>query len=305
MKSMSIAIGMVMAMTLASAAEAAPGKRIAFVDARLDNWHANTFLDLIRGDLKSRGYDVTGCHALDEAGGKEWSAKRHVPYFADLNALAKSADVFMVLAPSNPEVHLELVRKLLPFGRPIWVDKTFAPDLAGAKEIFRLADERKIPLETASALRYTHVQRAARELKPEHLRHLVCWSPGRSVAEYLVHPVEMAVSVLGSEALAVNARSDERDGLTVTVEFSRTRTATIHLMLGSDQEYAATLATRNDIRHVTVDGHALFRDACAGILDFFDRGTPTIDRAETLAIMRILDAARDPAARTGFVPLAE
>ena len=56
---------------------------------------------------------------------------------------------------------------------------------------------------------------------------------------------------------------------------------------------------------MAVDGNALFRDACAGVLDFFDRKAPTFDRAETLAIMKILDAVRDPAARTGFVDLNE
>lgn len=291
--------------TMGTEASAAAGKRIAFIDAKLDNYHANIFLEHIRGGLKDRGYAVTACHALDEPGGIEWAKKNNIPYIADPKQLGKLADVFMILAPSNPELHLELVKKVVGFGKPVWVDKTFAPDLKTAKEIFALADAKKIPLETASALRHTLVQRAVQELKRENLRHVVCWAPGRSVGEYLVHPAEMAVSVLGPEVVALNARPDERDGLTVTVEFTRSRTAVIHLMLGSDQEYAATLATRNDIRHVTVDGHVLFRDACAGILDFFDRKAPTFDRAETIAIMKILDAAQDPAARMGFVRLEE
>ncbi len=286
-------------------AESAPGKRIAFVDAKLDNYHANIFLDAMRGDLKSRGWDVTACHALDEAGGKVWAGAKGVRYLADPKQLGKAADAFMILAPSNPEVHLELVKKVVGFGKPVWVDKTFAPDLATAREIFRLADERKVPVETASALRYTAVQAAAKEFGNANLRHVVCWSPGRSVGEYLVHPAELAVSVLGPDALRAMARPDEGEGLVVTVEFSRSRTATLHLMLGSNQPYAATLATGKDVRHVMADGNVLFRDACAGILDFFDAKAPTFDRAETLAIMKILDAVRDPASRTGFVSLGE
>jgi hypothetical protein len=44
-------------------------------------------------------------------------------------------------APSTPETHLELCQAVLPFGKATYVDKTFAPDLATAREIFALADQ--------------------------------------------------------------------------------------------------------------------------------------------------------------------
>jgi hypothetical protein len=39
------------------------------------------------------------------------------------------------------------------------------------------------------------------------------------------------------------------------------------------------------------------------MLDFFAAGKELVDRRETMAIMRILDASRDPAALQGFVKL--
>lgn len=299
------AVAMVVAMGLAPASDAASGKRIAFVDAKLDNYHANVFLEHLRGSLKDRGYTVSACHALDEAGGREWAKKNTIPYVSDPKQLGKAADVFMVLAPSNPELHLELVKKVVGFGKPVWVDKTFAPDLKTAVELFSLADKHQVPMETASALRYTPIQSAAEEIGNANLQHVVCWAPGRSIGEYLVHPTEMAVSLLGPEVRRLTAVPDAGDGLTVTVEFSRSRTAVIHLMIGTKQPYTATLATADTVTHRGIDGGDLFRDACAGLLDFFDRKAPTFARAETLAIMRILDAVRDPAARMGFVPLGE
>ena len=36
------------------------GKRIGFVDLNLDNYHANVFLQALRGPLLSRGFTVAG-----------------------------------------------------------------------------------------------------------------------------------------------------------------------------------------------------------------------------------------------------
>src|SRR6266404_727914 len=127
------------------------GKRIGFVDYKLENYHANVFLKAIRDTPKSRGFSVTGCFAMDEAGGKDWASKNAVEYFASPEALNGHVDCYMVLAPSNSEVYLELCRKVLPFGKITYVDKTFAPDLKTAREIFALADVHRVPVQTSSA----------------------------------------------------------------------------------------------------------------------------------------------------------
>ena len=114
-------------------------RRIGFLDLRPDNSHSNSFLGAVRGDLASRGFEVGGCFALDEAIGREWAETNRVPYCDGAEELNRRADFVMVLAPSNPEVHLELCRMVFPHGKPTYVDKTFAPSLAVAEEIFGLA----------------------------------------------------------------------------------------------------------------------------------------------------------------------
>jgi predicted dehydrogenase len=160
-------------------------KRIAFVDYKLENFHANVYLKAFRNQLKDRGYEVTGCHAMDEADGRKWAEKNRVPYFADVLKLNDAADFFVVLAPSNPEMHLNLARLVFPFGKPTYVDKTFAPHLGTAKEIFALADQHRTAVQTTSALRYTAVQKKLKELGGrEKLRHITTWGGGSSFGEY-------------------------------------------------------------------------------------------------------------------------
>lgn len=265
-------------------------RRLGFVDVKADNFHANTYRDLLRGDLAGRGWTLAACRAEQVEGGRAWAKAAGVPHAETWDELNDRCDAFVVLAPSNPEAHLPMVKALAGYGKPVWVDKTFATGLADARAIFAVADAAGIPLETCSALRSTAAQAAARDLGRDALRHVVAWAPGGTAREYLVHPLEMAVSVLGPGAVRLERRGDDKNWQ-VFIEFTGGRTALVHLALGSDLPFSATLATREEVRHVTVDGDTLFRDAFSSVLDFLDRRAPTFDRAETLAIMALLEAA--------------
>jgi len=135
-------------------------RRVGFVDYRLENFHANTYLALIRGDLAHRGFTVTGCWALDADAGREWANRNRVPWYESAAAMDPHVDCYCVLAPSNPALHEELCRAVLGSGKPVYVDKTFAPSLAVAERIYALADRHGAAIQTSSALRYTNVRRA-------------------------------------------------------------------------------------------------------------------------------------------------
>jgi hypothetical protein len=67
--------------------------------------------------------------------------------------------------------------------------------------------------------------------------------------------------------------------------------------------YAAMVTTSKESKYIEVDTKPLFVDAAAALLDFFAAGRELVDRQETLTLMRLLDAARDPAALEGGVKL--
>jgi len=277
-------------------------KRIGFVDYDPNNFHANVYLGLLRGDLKRRGYAVSGVLAMRDKPGREWADANDVPYYASAEALDKAADFYVVLAPSNPEVHLELCRMVFPFGKTTYVDKTFAPDLAAARKIFALADKHKVKVQTTSALRYTGVQDYVRQVGRARVRHMVAWGGGRSFNEYAIHPVELVVSCMGPKAESLLRRGTGSQSQ-LLVNFSGGRTAVIHVYTRSDTPFMATVTTARETRHLPVDGSRIFHDTAAAILDLFDTGKPAIDRRESLMIRRILDAAGNPRARKGFVKL--
>lgn len=276
-------------------------KRIGFIDDDLDNFHANTYLDALRGPLADRGCEVAGATALQAEKGAAWAAEKGVPYFDTVAELADAVDVFAVLAPSTPETHLGLCEQALPYGKPTFVDKTFAPDPATAERIFAMADEYEAPIQTTSALRTTNVQAEVAQMN-DLLVSVAQWAGGASFDEYGIHPVELAVSCLGLEPQRLMIGGAEHHP-TLLIEFDHGRVATIDFNASEYVPFVAVLTSDRSCKAVVVDDSKLFVDAAAAILDFYDAGEALVPRGETMAVLRILEAAKNPAAREGWVAI--
>ena len=290
------------ALAAVGAAVASKGPRIGFVDLNLDNYHASVFLQALRGPLEARGFVVAGATGTKQSESRAWAEKNKVPFFETEAALNDAVDFFMVLAPSNPEVHLDLCRRVLPFSKPTYVDKTFAPDYSTAQKIFALADEHGTPIQTSSALRYTNVQGEIRKSDPAKIEHMVTWGGGGSFDEYAIHPLELLISVMGHEATALMRRGTlERAQL--LIDFTGGRTGVVNVFPKTNTAFTASFTTDKATRHVEVDVSKIFVNNQAAIMDFFEAGKPNIDRRESLTLMRLLDAARDPRALNAFLKL--
>lgn len=275
--------------------------RIGFVDDDLNNFHADTYLQAIRGPLAERGFTVAACTALQADAGRSWAAKNDVPYFDGPAAMRDAVDVIAVLAPSTPATHLPLCEAVLPLGKPTFVDKTFAPDPATAERVFDLAAAHGVPVQSTSALRTTAIQKAAQGLAAP-LTAVNTWAGGSTFDEYGVHPMEIVVSCLGSDAVRLT-RAGGNDQFELLIEFAGGQTATVNFNAGEYVPFRAALTTRKGTEIFDIDDQVLFVDAASAILDFFAAGQPLVPRAETMTIMRLLNAAAKPECRSGWVAI--
>lgn len=275
--------------------------RIGFVDEQLDNYHANTYLGHIHNQLAGRNFEVAGCTAMDQDGGRKWAKENDVPWFDTTKEMDGHVDGYVVLAPSSPQIHLPLCEKVLPMGKPTYVDKTFAPDSATAQKIFDLADKHNAPVQTSSALRYSNVQDEVKNSGGiDAVQHMVVWGGGSSFEEYAIHPVELAISCMGADAQKLMRRGTGKYSQ-LLLDFEGGRTATLNVYVGGTP-FAASVTTEDTTKLINVDA-PIFVNMASAIMDFMEAGRAVIDREQTLAVMKILDAAKNPKALKKFIEI--
>lgn len=266
-------------------------KKIGFVDYYISEWHANNYPKWIALANEALGTDYRVAYAWaeldisprDGVNTAQWCEKFGVTPCATLQELCEKSDVILVLAPSDPDKHLPYAKEVLPFGKPTYIDKTFAPDLATAKEILTLAEQYGTPLFSSSALRYaTELEEIAGS------RQLAITGSGRTADEYLVHQAEMLVKTLHTGAK--KARAMQMGLLTVfEIAYEDDRRAT---MTFSPNALPFTLLAEGGEkprwRQVKSDFFpALLQD----ILRFYESGSVSFDVAETVEIMAIREKA--------------
>ena len=168
-------------------------KTIGFIDYYVSEWHANHYPIWIRELASKTGREYTVKYAwaemdaspVDGRSTEDWCRDFGVEHCESLKELCEKSDAIVILAPSNPETHLGYAEVALRYGKPTYIDKTFAPDLQTAQEIFALARKYRTPVFSSSALRY------ATELAqiPQNAEKLTITAGGSNLAEYLVHPL--------------------------------------------------------------------------------------------------------------------
>lgn len=267
-------------------------KTIGLIDCYLSEWHANHYPEWLRGAACELGLDFDIGYAwaerdvspLDGVSTEEWCRKNGAEVCQSIGELCEKSDAVIILAPSNPETHLPFARAALPYGKPTFIDKTFAPNLEEAREIFRIAEESGTPFFSTSALR------CATELREvgcfERLR---VTAGGSNLPEYIIHPLEMAVVLLNEPATVIRTEAQPEGGACavlrggsgrqVEIDYRSDLRYTLQVAAGADGD-RRTIAVRSDF----------FCELMKMMLRFFETGTPPFPPEQTMEIMRLRDA---------------
>lgn len=265
-------------------------KKIGFVDYYISEWHANNYPAWIKQANEKLGTDYEVAYAWAELDVSpvygettdEWCKRYGVTRCATVSELCEKSDVIIVLAPSNPEKHLQYAREVLPFSKRTYIDKTFAPDYKTAKEIFEIAEKYKTPFFSTSALRF------ADEL--ENLKgsnDLIITGGGSNFAEYMIHTVEMAVKLLDNPAQRVKVenigeqricRAETENGFETAIIFSPC------------EGFGINAKTENGkYTHCNIKSE-FFLNLITEIIKFFETGILPFDTKQTLEVMRLRTA---------------
>lgn len=262
-------------------------KTIGFVDYYISEWHANNYPIWIQEVAESLGEDICVKYAwaeeyvslMDGRNTDEWCAEFGVEKCDTIAELCEKSDYILVLSPSNPEKHLQYAKEVLKYKKNTYIDKTFAPDYATAKEIFDIAEENGTKFFSTSALRY-----AAELTELKDVNNLITLGGGGNFEEYIIHQIEMMVRLIPSPAKAVKV---SKQGLQYigNVDFEGGKKGTLIFAPSLPFAVCADEGTeQSTYKEINSD---FFKNLIEGILKFYKDGELPFDSKQTLEIMKI------------------
>jgi predicted dehydrogenase len=204
-----------------------------------------------------------------------FAKKQNVLVADTYDELLKNCDAVYVI--SHPEKHYEYAKAVLPYGKPTYIDKTFAPDFNTAEAIYELGGA---PFFSTSALRY------ATELEGfPGAENFTVTGGGSNFAEYSIHLVEMAVMLLNQPVKETEVKTVGNHKFCF---ITGTEGRTVTLVYAPGMAYSITALQNGKERQVPVKSD-FFKGLMASIIAFFESGKPPVSREETLAVLRLRD----------------
>jgi hypothetical protein len=263
-------------------------KKIGFIDYYISEWHADNYPAWIERICAEMGVDYKVAYAWAEldispvsgVSTDEWCEKFGAERCATIDELCEKSDVIVILSPSNPETHLRYAEEVLKHGKRTYIDKTFAPDSATAKEIFALGEKYNTTFFSTSALRY------ATELDSvDAPDSILVTGGGSNLPEYFIHLGEMVVKKMG----AIKSVKATRNGSQWIISAKTASGKDATMIYGCAMPY--NLYMTKDGRETWKSVKSPFFDGLiADMLRFFETGKTSFDPVETLYVSRLRDA---------------
>lgn len=259
--------------------------KIGIVDYFIDEWHSNTYLGLFDEAFKEMNLDYQISYGWAEMdrfenrlSTKEWCDKNNITVCDTIEELCEKSDRILILAPANPETHLRFVEKVFPFGKPTYVDKTFASDYATAKKIIELSKKYNTPFFTTSALRYASEINEFIGTKKVSID-----GGGRLLDEYVIHQLEMLVKTIGTGAEKLRLTNTEKETV-IEIAYPDERSATLHY----NADYPFIYRGEKNGEMVEVEPASdYFKVLICKILTFFETGEVDFKMEETAEVMKL------------------
>jgi len=216
-----------------------------------------------------------------------WCRKYGVQQANSLAEVVEECDCLVVLSPDNPEYHEELADLPLRSGKPIYIDKPFAPTLATAERMIAKARQHETPLMSSSALRFgSELEAMLHGCLAGLPVHFVATRGGGNFLTYAIHQLEMLVMTLGT-----GARRVMQCGLPETpimiIDYADGRRGMINLIPG--QPFQMSVFFGEQQTRVINSMDDFFPHFIDSMLEFFITRQSVVDLNETLEITALVE----------------
>lgn len=193
--------------------------------------------------------------------------------------------------------HLSQFEEIARFGKPVFIDKPFTTSSVEAKRIFALAEQHGTPVFSSSSLRYAAgIADLARD---EKVLGCVAHGPNAILPDfpgmfwYGIHTAEILFSMMGTGCREVRVGTTEGADVAVGI-WQDDRIGVLYGGRLGKVVFSATVFTDKGTRYAesakSPSGYSLLLQK---IMEFFKTGKSPIPQAETLEIIRFLEAANE------------
>ncbi len=286
----------------------------------LDTSHSIAFTKIMNVD-KDPGVAGFRMVAAYQWGSKDIRSSRcryaeYVPQIQEMGVeLVPSVDALLdkvdcvCLETNDGREHLWQAEKVFHAGKPCFIDKPLAHNLADALKIYELGKRCGAKYFSSSALRYGKVVQAARKGDYGRIRTVALTSPAPLEEQgthnyyswYGIHGFEPLVTAMGVGAEKVSCFRNDLDDA-VSIVYRDGRMAQLHLMRNAWAYTGYVLPEKPaslENPAVLSDGYPGYEPLLREIVQFFRTGVVPVPPEETIEIFALMEAAEMSAKRGG------
>ena len=226
-----------------------------------------------------------------------------------VEALIERCDRLMILSVDG-RIHLRQAEALFAAGKPVFVDKPVAGNLAGCIGLYKLAESRSVPCFSASSTRFgPMIADPAWRVEAGEVLGATSWGPLAYQAGmpelffYGIHGIEALFTAIGPGCESVTRVKTPVHDL-VTGVWSGGRVGVYRGLLQGSKSYGLTV--HGSEANVNLIEEPSYEALCREIGRFFKTGVSPVSPAETLEIYAFMEAADESVRRGGAaVEIAE
>jgi hypothetical protein len=255
--------------------------------------------------FKGGSPDIESSWSRVEEYTKTLREKFGVTIYDSIPELCRQVDVVMIESVDG-RPHLEQLKPVLAAKKPVYLDKPVAGTLRDALEVYRLANEARVPVFSASSLRFAKNTLAVRGGAIGTVTNAWCGSPAHlekthpDLFWYGVHGCESLFTVMGTGCLSVKRGSTADGKIEVIGKWAGGRTGTFREVEGYK---GRAEGTKGAMDVGAYDGYA---PLVAAVVKFYETGIAPVSPPETIEIFAFMEAADESKRRGGAeVTLAE
>jgi len=277
----------------------------------LDTSHAPAFVKILN-DPNAKP-DVAGCRvvaAYPKGSPDIKSSVERVPAYTEevsklgveivdsIEALLQRVDVVLI-ETNDGRPHLEQVLPVLKAGKPVFIDKPIAGTLTDAVAIFAAAKAAKVPVFSASSLRYGKTTQEVRAGSIGKVTRCETFSPASlepthpDLFWYGIHGVESLFTVMGTGCETVRRGKTAEGMIEVTGKWSGDRTG----IYREGKGYGGM--AEGEKGKAAVGAYDSYRPLAVEFVKMFRTGKAPIAEEETLEIYAFMEAADESKRQDG------